>query len=365
MTQAIAFSKMLVSNGHHLSGVILGKSKRRAVPEFFEREINAPIHLVESPNFETDGNQKKISIRKTILSNCLKLKTFRKSLQAIDQIVEAENPDVILNFYDLLGGLYNFFYRPQARFWVVGHQYLIWHPDFIFAPKKPIDQFLFRFNTAMTALGADEILALSFLPKLHFSGQKIKVVPPLLRSELKQMQAEIGDFYLTYMVNPGYGEEVMRFAKANPELKIKAYWDKKEAAEIESPLPNLSFHRVHDKKFLQDMTHCKGLVCTAGFESVCEAMYLGKPVMMIPVAGQYEQACNALDAVASGAGIASADFDFAKLEHVQLYRTANLDHYRRWVDSWPLVFKGLATEVRLQEEENRTAFDQNSMPALG
>lgn len=365
MTQAISFSKMLEGNGHQLCGVILGKSKRRAVPEFLEREISAPIHLVESPNFETDGNQKKITIRKTILSNCLKLKTFRKSLQAIDHIVKKEKPDVILNFYDLLGGLYNFFYRPQARFWVIGHQYMIWHPDFIFAPKKPIDQFLFQLNTEMTAFGADEILALSFLPKLHFSGQKIKVVPPLLRTELRQSQSVNGDFYLAYMVNSGYGEEVMRFATANPKLKIKAYWDKKEAAETEHPLPNLSFHRVHDRKFLQDMANCKGLVCTAGFESVCEAMYLVKPVMMIPVAGQYEQACNALDAVASGAGIASENFDFAKLEQIQPNHIANSGHYRRWVDSWPLVFKELATEVRLPDQESQTTLDQQSMPALG
>jgi uncharacterized protein (TIGR00661 family) len=365
MTQAIAFSKMLESNGHQLSGVILGKSKRRAVPEFFEREITSPIHLVESPNFETDGNQKKISIRKTILSNCLKLKTFRKSLQAIDQIVKNENPDVILNFYDLLGGLYNFLYRPQARFWVIGHQYLIWHPDFVFAPKKPIDQFLFKFNTAITALGADEVLALSFLPKLNFSGQKIKVVPPLLRSELKKIHSENGDFYLAYMVNPGYGEEVLHFAKANPELKIKAYWDKKEAAETEHPLPNLSFHRVHDRNFLQDMADCKGLVCTAGFESVCEAMYLGKPVMMIPVAGQYEQACNALDAVASGAGIASENFDFTKLNQMQTNQLANSDHYRRWVDSWPLVFREIISENVVREPSSIEMFPRDSMPAIG
>jgi uncharacterized protein (TIGR00661 family) len=365
MTQAIAFSRILESNGHRLVAVILGKSKRRAVPEFFEREIKAPIHLVESPNFETDGNQKKVSIRKTILKNSLKGKTFYQSLTSIHQIVKAENPDVILNFYDLLGGLYNFIFRPKALFWVIGHQYLIGHPSFKFAPNRPLDKFLFQFNTALTSLGADERLALSFLPQIRYANQKARVVPPLLRPEVKLLEPKTGDFYLAYMVNPGYAEEVILFAKANPQLKVKAYWDKKEAAETEHPLPNLSFHRVHDRKFLQDMADCKGLVCTAGFESVCEAKYLGKPVMMIPVAGQYEQACNALDAEASGVGIASADFDFAKLERLQTNRIANSDHYRRWVDSWPLVFRELATEVRLPEQESQTTFDQQSMPALG
>ncbi|WP_111672428.1 glycosyltransferase family protein [Algoriphagus litoralis] len=365
MTQAISFSRLLESQGHRLTGVILGKSKRRTVPEFFEREIQAPIHLVESPNFETDGNQKKVSIKKTILKNSLKLKTFHQSLNAIDQIVSAENPDVILNFYDLLGGLYNFLYRPKAQFWVIGHQYLIHHPSFKFAPKKPVDKFLFRFNTALTSLGADERLALSFLPQVRYAKQKVRVVPPLLRPEVKLLEPKAGDFYLAYMVNLGYAEEVIFFAKANPCLKIKAYWDKKEAAETEYPLPNLSFHRVNDRKFLQDMADCRGLVCTAGFESVCEANYLGKAVMMIPVAGQYEQACNALDAEASGVGIASVDFDFAKLERRQRVETPSSSQYQKWVDSWPLVFREIISENVVREPESIEIFPQDSMPAIG
>ena len=365
MTQAISFSRLLESQGHRLTGVILGKSNQRSVPEFFEREIQAPIHMVESPNFETDGNQKKVSIRKTILKNSLKLKTFHQSLKAIDQIVAAKNPDVILNFYDLLGGLYNFLYRPKAQFWVIGHQYLIHHPSFKFAPNKPIDKFLFRFNTALTSLGADERLALSFLPQVRYANQKVRVVPPLLRPEVKLLEPKTGDFYLAYMVNPGYAEEVIFFAKANPQLKIKAYWDKKEAAETEHPLANLSFHRVHDRRFLQDMADCSGLVCTAGFESVCEANYLGKPVMMIPVAGQYEQACNALDAEASGVGIASVDFDFAKLERLQRVESASSSQYQRWVDSWPLVFREIISENVVLEPDDLEVFPQDSMPAIG
>jgi uncharacterized protein (TIGR00661 family) len=178
------------------------------------------------------------------------------------------------------------------------------------------------------------------------------------------LEPKKGDFYLAYMVNPGYADEVIFFAKANPQLKIKAYWDKKEAAETEHPLPNLSFHRVHDKNFLQDMANCNGLVCTAGFESVCEAKYLGKPVMMIPVAGQYEQACNALDAEISGVGIASENFDFAKLDQMQK-KQSDSAHYIKWADSWQAVFRELVAEAILPKPENGAAYPQDSMPAFG
>jgi hypothetical protein len=46
------------------------------------------------------------------------------------------DPDVIINFYDLLGGIYNLISRPKAQFWVIGHQYMIQHPEFQFAKAK-------------------------------------------------------------------------------------------------------------------------------------------------------------------------------------------------------------------------------------
>jgi uncharacterized protein (TIGR00661 family) len=364
MTQAISFANLLQSNGHELVGVVIGKSKRRSVPEFFTREIKAPIHLVDSPNFETDQAEKRVSIKKTLLKNSLKLNTFGKSLLQINQIVKSERPDVILNFYDLLGGLYNFIFRPKAQFWVIGHQYLIEHPEFTFAPDRPLDKLLFTLNTSLTSLGAKERLALSFLPKPNYPNQRIRVVPPLLRKEIRSLSPKQEDFFLAYMVNPGYGEEVRQFAEANPHLKIKAYWDKKEAEPVEHPLPNLSFHRVNDRTFMEDMAVCKALVCTAGFESVCEAMYLGKPVMVIPVAGQYEQACNAIDAVASGAGIASTNFDFAKLEQFQKPESAGSTLYRDWVDSWPVVFREIASENSIREPERPETYHPDVLQAI-
>ncbi|WP_369682453.1 hypothetical protein [Hoylesella buccalis] len=48
------------------------------------------------------------------------------------------------------------------------------------------------------------------------------------------------------------------------------------------------------------MANCKAYATTGGFESVCEAMYMGKPAMMIPV--HVEQECNAHEAMLEGAG---------------------------------------------------------------
>jgi uncharacterized protein (TIGR00661 family) len=167
------------------------------------------------------------------------------------------------------------------------------------------------------------------------------------------------------MVNPGYSEELIHFSIKYPHLQIKAYWDKKGATEAEFPLLNLSFHRVNDRSFLEDMAACKGLICTAGFESVCEAMYLGKPVMMIPVAGQYEQACNALDAEASGAGIASENFDFFKLEMAEKKDAEATLVYQEWVNSWPELFRKLMAQAEEKQPTANHPAELNQNPAFG
>ena len=342
LTQAISFAGLLQAEGHELIGVVVGKSPRRSLPEFFVKKIGIDVTSVDSPNFATDGLEKKILLGKTIYTNLFKLPTFWKSLQHIHRVIKERQPDVILNFYEPLGGLYSLFFRPKAAFWTIGHQYLEVHPDFIFPPGRKLEKFLFRMHTRLTAFGAKERLALSFLPKEDISG--LRVVPPLLRKEVKELQVSEGDFYLAYMVNPGYSEEILSFATLHPEVKIRAFWDKKGAQEVEHPLPNVSFHKVNDQGFLEAMAACKGLLCTAGFESVCEAMYLGKPVMMVPVAGQYEQACNALDGESSGAGKKAEFFDFELLTTVPLPEKIQTAAYQAWAESWPSVFRKLVNK---------------------
>lgn len=81
----------------------------------------------------------------------------------------------------------------------------------------------------------------------------------------------------------------------------------------------LSFYQLDDVEFLRQMAGCKAYASTAGFESVCEAMYLGKPILMVPA--HIEQDCNAYDAEKSGAGIISSDFNLQQLLNLRKITT--------------------------------------------
>lgn len=359
MTQAITLSGILGSAGHQIVGVVIGKSKRRSIPDFVLKAFDSDILLVDSPNFETDGESKQIKLGKTIRTNLMKASRFTKSLQKIHEIVKKTQPDIILNFYDILGGLYFLAYRPKATHWVIGHQYLSLKPDYIFPKGKAINQLLYKLNTRLTAILARKKLALSFEPSP--STPTLGIVPPLIRTKVKSKEVKDGDFILGYMVNSGYAAEVMHYARKHPEINIRVYWDRKDVNEIQKALDNLTFCPIHEAHFLRDMAACQGFISTAGFESICEARYLGKPIMVIPVAGQYEQLCNALEIERLGIGTMHQEFDFGKLVDSPQVKQEDQQTFQTWVERWdqlvPELFQQAGTEREpLRSPQNWLSF---------
>ena len=93
----------------------------------------------------------------------------------------------------------------------------------------------------------------------------------------------------------------------------------------------LTFHAIDGQRFLEFMARCKAIVTTAGFESVCEAAYLGKPALMIPQPNHYEQACNAIDGQRAGVGIADSSFNLDLLvSYLPNYDPQLSERFRAW-----------------------------------
>ncbi|MCC5932525.1 MAG: glycosyltransferase [Cyclobacteriaceae bacterium] len=313
MTQAITMFQILTKRGHEVPCVFIGTSKRREIPEYFFTSVPTEIITLASPNFVTDKDNKQIRLFSSIAYNTFFLRRYYASLRTIHQEVQKHKPDVLINFYDFLGGFYFKIFKPATQHVVIGHQFLAGHPSFPFAPGKPLDKILFKTNNAITAMGSKCLLALSFRPYQPLEKGNIFVVPPLVRQEVKKLEVSTEPFLLGYVVNAGYGYEIIEWHARNKEIEMLVFWDNKSHPDGYSPHENLTMHHVNADKFLDFMRRCQGYVSTAGFESICEAMFLKKPVLMIPVAGQYEQACNALDAVDSGAGISDTEFNISRL----------------------------------------------------
>ena len=336
LTQAIAVFDILRKNGDTVSCIILGTNEHRQVPDFFLKKINVPIYQLASPHFVMDGNTKSIHLGKTFTKNVTKIGIYRKSLAKIKEIFNTHKPDIVLNFYEPLMGFYALSNRFSFKLVSISHQNIYLHEDFNFPPGDRIQATILKRYTNLTSFGSHLYLAISMYPLPQSRNKKLTVCPPILRHELFQLTPKVEDFILVYLLNSGYMKDIIQWQKNNPEVSLVCFTDNREVKEKykgEWRMNNkLVFHSLKDQKFLDLMSTCKGLVCTAGFESVCEAMYLGKPAMMVPVAGHYEQYCNAIDASKHGAGIYSKEFNLTLMENYFAEHFHNNENYKNWVD---------------------------------
>ncbi len=333
LTQALALRGLLQRAGHRVAGVLVGRSARRDVPDFFLRKIDAPVAYLDSPHFAYDAGNRSIRPLRTVLEAARRLPRFRESLRRIDAQMRRHRPDVVVNFFEPLGGLYNALHRPTAPMVCIAHQYFFLHPAHRFPPGHALQRAATRLFTRLTALGAARKLALSLYPVPEAPEANVTVLPPLLREALfRQPRHRQAPFLLVYLLESGYADEIIRWHARHPETPLHCFWDHRAAAPVERYDDTLTFHRLDDEKFLALMARCRGLITTAGFESVGEAMYLGKPVLAVPVEGHFEQFCNSLDAARAGAGMAASHFDIdGFLRFLPAYRSP-APRFRRWLE---------------------------------
>lgn len=347
LTQALALRQKLVEEGHQVIGALVGKSPSRRLPAFFREKIGIPVYTFESPNFLPTAKNKQVKLGYSLLYNLFRFPKYAASMAYIRRMIRRTEADVVVNFYELITGLTYLFCRPKTPLICIAHQYLFLHPDFVFPERKTLSIASLKFFTRLTAVGAVKKLALSFRKMREVSGRKIVVVPPLLRKEVLEMQPEAGNYLHGYLLNSGFADEVLRWHASHPEVSLHFFWDKKGAGEETTVDAGLIFHTLDDTLFLKYMAGSKAYATTAGFESVCEAMYLRKPVLMIPT--HIEQVCNAFDAARSGAGKMSEEFNLDILLELSRQYVPNPD-FRDWVSQadW-LITREFRPDLLLEE----------------
>ncbi len=345
MTQAIAMANILRKHGHQVAEVMVGRCKNRELPLFFSNAIGAPITQYDSPTFDYGQGGKRGRVIKTLIQNTTpsKLNRWRRSLSIIEERIKESKAEVVINFYETLLGWASMFGMVEIPIISIGHQFLIDHPQFVNHAERAGGAVALRLTNMICSYGSHKRLALSFYPMERSLSRRIEVVPPLLRSELFELEITQGDYMLGYMLNPAYLKEVVEWKSRNPDTKVHLFWDKVGAAECDQVMPNLWVHRINDVEFLRLMAGSQGYITTAGFESICEALYLGKPTVMIPA--HVEQQINAADAHSVGAGLIAQEFNLSLLSDAIDNYQADTEKFRGWIKSAETIFIKALTEL--------------------
>jgi len=124
----------------------------------------------------------------------------------------------------------------------------------------------------------------------HFQKYDQFIKTPIIRSDVRNLEIANGSHVTVYL--PAFSHTILiPFLEKTTNVTWEVF--SKEVKE-EIILPNIRIMPITNEGYLKSLASSQGLLTGGGFEGPAEATYLQKKVMMIPIAGHYEQQCNAV-----------------------------------------------------------------------
>jgi uncharacterized protein (TIGR00661 family) len=198
---------------------------------------------------------------------------------------------------------------PACRYPVPDGQRLSW------ALARLEDELFFNFTR-------HNLIVSFFHPELkRNSRMKNELLPPILRPQIKEIHPSDGDHILIYQTSPTF--TALLDAARQLSRRVIVYGFRNEHA-VEG---NLTFKPFHPVSILEDLAGCAYAVVNGGHNLICEALALRKPVLCLPINGQFEQFINAWHVRELGYG----DFSTGRLPEPKLFAQfeTRLDQFRQ------------------------------------
>ena len=163
------------------------------------------------------------------------------------------------------------------------------------------DFLLARAVTRSMVPGAVHYLVTTFFqPPLARGGTTL--VPPIVRPEIAAASPEPGEHLVVY----SSGDPKLIEALRSIELTCHVYGMRGGPDEIETD-GNLELRPRSSEGFVESLRTARGVVAGGGFSLMSEAVYLRKPILAIPLQGQFEQLMNARYAQRLGYGVCATE----------------------------------------------------------
>jgi len=285
MSRFLGLKPFFDRDGHELLVVASGADDP---PEYFlEAVSNCRYARARGLSYVGDGAGG-ISIERTVASLALNLPEILSGYGDIRALVSEFAPDAVVSDFDpitgsalVCAGIIRIGLSHQSALQIEG----TYHP-----PGTEVARFL--------ALSVVKLFTMDLHYKLacHFFPAAEACLPPIIRPAIRDARPENRGHVLVYHTLPGMLPEVMRYAARHADRRFIVY-----GYQGREDTGNMHFESDRSK-FASDLAAADAYVGTAGFQSICEAFYLGKKIAVCPVGEQYEQTWNAAQLEHHGMG---------------------------------------------------------------
>jgi uncharacterized protein (TIGR00661 family) len=239
--------------------------------------------------FETEGltiasRDNRVSIVQTFTENLARMPEGHRKLQALRrELFKDFQPDCVITDFEPMTAYLALHYKiPLVS---IDNQHRMRYVNFTMPPGMDTDWHVTRTIIRLMVPKPDVCLVTTFCPGTVRNDFTFQFSPMVGREVIEQDVSE-GSHFLVY-VTSGF-ESLVDVLKTFPRERFLVYGTTKTGEE-----GNLIFKQPDRMGFLADLASCRGVIATAGFTLISEALALRRPYLAAPMEGQFEQQLNA------------------------------------------------------------------------
>jgi len=287
LSRLLGLKPLFDRDGHELLVIVSGFDEPPSY--FFEalRDVRCERFRGLSTVENGSGGVAKAATMKAVARH---LPALFESFHRAHGLISAFTPDLIVSDFEPITG--SPFVVPGTFKVGIGNEAILSHGAAVRPPKARMDRFNVNIVRKLFTSGVDVLLG------CHFYPLDDECLPPILRPEAFRVTVGDRGHLIVYHAYRGLLDPVLEYARRHPERPIVVYGEPLPSSGV----PENVRHETDGARFIEDLATCEAYVGTAGFQSICEAFFFGKKIVVQPIAGHYEQLWNAAQIERHGMG---------------------------------------------------------------
>jgi len=248
----------------------------------------------------------RIDKSETLKRNLLRLpEANRQNEELFKRHFEPFEPDLVISDFEPFSAWWA--WRNRVPFISIDHEHMLTLCKLEHQTKNWFSRITASVVTECHYVGAAAYIIVNFFEAPVRIDSAI-VAPPIIRPIVATLQPSKGQHILIYSTT-GKGQDKLRqVLRKFGEQKFHVYGFNKSAE-----YKNCIFKERSTEGFLADLAGARGVIASAGFSLISECMHLKKKMLLLPIAGQYEQIINAHYVEKLGLGVSSEKLDEAAI----------------------------------------------------
>ena len=289
----------LINAGHDV--MFVGSQKSLL---YLKRYFGQRVREIFGLSFAFEGER--IDKSETLKRNLLKLpEANRQNDELFKKHFEPFEPDLVVSDFEPFSAWWA--WRKSVPFISIDHEHVLTLCKLDHPAKNWFSRLTASVVTECHYIGAVAYIVINFF-KAPLRIDSAVLAPPIVRTAVRELEPTSGEhvvLYSTTGTNPDRLKETLhRFG----HQKFTIY-----GFDTDLEDQNCLFKKRSTEGFLADLASARGVIASAGFSLISECMFLKKKMLLLPLAGQYEQIINARYIQKLGLGISAETLDEAVL----------------------------------------------------